>query len=244
MSKLADAMARATRREVRPIGFAAGNRQRHATMLVLARAAGPADAAAAAEQGADALIRGTAASGTDKTGDGAFWGSEAAVKDRAGAAAARQAGADFLVFDDESTAASVLLEEELGFVMRAGLDASDTFLRTVEGLPLDALLVPSLDGPLTVRRTLDLRRVAGLARKALLMPVPAEIDPGDLEALRDCGVIGVIGDGPAAVAALRARVDGLPARREQKERRAVSIAPVMGGSRVAVEEPPDEDDED
>lgn len=241
MSRLAEAMRRAARRDAQPIGFAATVARSNPTMLVLARAMSAADAADAVSRGADAVISATEESIAHEGSGALLWGTETPVQGRDGARALRGAGADFLVFSDDTTDASVLLEEDLGFVMRIGLDASDTFLRVVEGLPLDALLVPSLAGALTVRRTLDLRRLANFARKALLLPVAPDIAGAELEALRDCGVIGVVVDGPAGAAALRPVVDALAPRRRPKEGRSVSVLPrVAGVSHIEEPEEPDE----
>ena len=250
MSKLADAIDRALRREARPIGFGANAARRIPTMLVFARVTGAADAAAAAAAGADAVI--TAGDHFPRSAEGAvMWGSEAPVQGRAGARALREAGADFLVFDDESTDAAALLEEDLGYVMRIALDVSDTFLGTVgvrtspvEDLRLDALFVPGLDGPLTVRRMLDLRRVAGFARTGLILPVRTEIDPADLEALRDCGVVGVVADGPDGAAALRSKVDELPARRPRRKVRGstVLLPSSVGVGHIDEPEEPEDDE--
>lgn len=234
MSKLADAMRQATRPEARPIGFAATAAASTPTMLVLARAG-----AAEPVKGVTALI--TAAAAAKRPEGVALWGTEGAVEGRDGAKRLKEAGADFVIFDDESTNASVLLEEDLGYVMRIDLDASDTFLRTVEGLPLDALLVPALDGALTVRRTLDLRRIASFARKPLFMPVTAAVDPTDLEALRACGVIGIVTSADDA-AAVQEKVAKLP-RRRPRESRAVDITARGAATPLPVEEPSEDDDE-
>ena len=242
MSKLSDAMRRALRREARPIGFAASATRPIPTMLLLARVQGAAEAGEAAAQGADAVIT-TSAGHLPRGTDAAIWGTEALVEGRAGARALREAGADFLVFADDATDASVLLEEDLGFIMRISLDAEDTFLRTVESLPLDALLVPGLEGALTVRRTLDLRRLTAFARKPLILPVTPAIDGTALEALRDCGVIGAVVEGAAGAAALRPKIDALAPRRRPKDGRSVSVLP---GGAVAVThvDEPDEPDEE
>jgi hypothetical protein len=240
MSKLADAMRRAARPEARPIGFAATAVARNATVLVIARVGSAAEAGKAGKAGADAVVT-TKADDAGKEAAGAIWGVEAGLKDREAAKALAKSGADFLVFDDDATDASILLEEDLGYVMRIGLDATDTFLRTVETLPLDALLVPALDGALTVRRTLDLRRVATFARKPLIVQVADAVEPAVLEALRECGVIGVVVDGAAAVAGLRARVDGLAPRRRTRDSRSVRLTPVAADGSVRIEEDDDDD---
>lgn len=237
MSKLADAMNRATRREARPIGFTATAIKPNPTMLLLARVSSATDAADAAANGADAVI----VTSDDRlpresTGD-IFWGTGAPVSGRDAARSLREAGADFIVFDDATTDASVLLEEDLGFVMRIDLDASDTFLRTIDTLPVEALLAPSLEGALTVRRTLDLRRIAAFARKALVLPVPAAIDAAALEALRDTGVIAVVVDGASEVKVLRATIDALPPRRRAREAATSAVALPAGIGVTQIREP-------
>ena len=233
MSKFADALRRAARPQARPIGFAAASAPKQPTILLVARAAG------AAVDGADAVIA------SDASGAGAaLWGTEAAVSDRAAAAALAQAGAAFVIFDDASTDAAVLLEEGLDFVMTIALDASDTFLRTVESLPIAGLLAPALDGALTVRRTLDLRRLTAFTRKPLLLPVTAEIEPVALETLRDCGVLAVVADA-AAVPALRSKIDGLPPRRRPRDEGGVTLGGRPSGAATPAPAPDeDEDDED
>ena len=233
MSKLADAMRKATRPEARLIGFASASAKPNPTMLVIARASSAADVRKSADQGADCVI---AASANISDAGKAVWGTEAQIKDRDAAKALVKNGADFLVFDDGTTDAAVLLEDDLGYVMRITFDAPDTFLRTVEGMPLDALLVPALGGSLTVRRTLDLRRIATFARKPLLLPVDNDIEPTVLEALRDCGVIGLVTEGSAGVSALRPKVDGLAPRRKAKDTRSVQLAPSGSGFAVRVDE--------
>lgn len=242
MSKLADLMRRAARQEVRPIGFAVTTVQRQPTMLVLARVAS-AQAADAAARGADAVILTDGHTLTADLGR-VLWGSEAPVASRDEVRALREAGGGFLVFDADITPAAALLEDEIGYLMRIDPAAPDTFLRAVETLPLDGLLVPSLDGALTVRRTLDLRRISSFTRKMLVLGVAPAIDPVDLEALRDCGVIGVVVEGLEAVTAVRAKVDALPPRRRPRDGRGVSIALRATGTAYEVEEFPAEPEEE
>lgn len=242
MSKLADLMRRAARQETRPIGFAVTTAQRQPTMLVLARVPA-AQAAAAAAAGADAVI---VADGQAATVDLSriLWGSEAPVAGRDDVRALRAVGAGFLVFDADTTPAAALLEDDVGYIMRVDPGASDTFLRSVETLPLDGLLVPSLEGALTVRRALDLRRISSFTRKMLVLGVAPTIDPVDLEALRDSGVIGVVVDGVEGITAVRAKVDALPPRQRSRDGRGVSIALRATGTTYQVEEFPAEPEEE
>jgi hypothetical protein len=231
-------MRKAARPESRPIGFGALAAKPNPTMILIAQAASAAEARKAADQGADGIIT-HAADGPGESVN-AFWGTQAVLKDREAARTLVKRGGDFLVFD-ENTDAAVLLEEDLGYVMRIALDAPDTFLRSIESFQqIDALLVPPLEDALTVRRALELRRIAISTRKALLLPVRNDIEPSALEALRDCGVIGVVATGAAGAAALRPKIDGLGPRRRAKDTRAVRLAPIGAGVSVRV----DEDEED
>lgn len=240
MSKLSDALRRVTQRESRPIGFTATATKAPPTMLVLAQAGG-ADAGALKDAGADGAILQSGGTGPD----GSLWGVELTSGGREKAVELAGAGCAFIVFDAETTDAAVLLEDDLGFIMRVDPDASDTFLRTVEGLPVDALLVPGVGAPLTVRRTLDLRRITGFTRKPLIVEVDAATDGTTLETLRDCGAIAVVANGTAGATALRAAVDALPPRKRKGEGRGSSLN-LAARTTMQVDNfpPPEEPDED
>ncbi len=201
MSKLADKIRRVTLVESTPLGFGAAGRARTSTMLLVAVAAGrwAERAQQAASGGADALIL-ALGEGAPKEGD---------VREAVGAAGEmpcgvqldhadpeviegmRQAGVDFVVFEAERTAAAALLNETLGYVLHLRDEISDVYLRTLEPLPLDAIFLPSREGPLTVRAQMELQRVAGLARTPLIMTVPPSTGPAELQCLRDVSVAGL-----------------------------------------------------
>ncbi len=221
------------------------SREQPATMLVVAtvREGSGAALAAATSAGADvvllapdtpptaeALTEATGAAGAAAVG---VWLRQASAE---AAKAASGAAIDFLVFADDNTPAQVLLDEKLGFVLSLAESADDTTLRVIESLPLDAVLVSYWDGELTVKRALELRRLAGLTRRPLILSVSADISAGDLEALRDCGVAAVIVDtaraGVDAVREVKARIAALPPRRKPRndERAQVSLpAPANAG---------------
>lgn len=236
MSKITDAMRRAMRREARPIGFATTSSAANATMLVVARP-GTDKPEAVAKAGADAVLL------AEVSKNGLLWGSEAPIEGARGTKTLRDAGCDFVVFDADTTAAAALLEDGLGYIMRVDLDASEALLRGIEGLPLDAVLVPALGGALTVRRTLDLRRLVAFVRKPVIVPVDAGITAAELEALRDCGVIGVVVEGAAGAKALRVTVDKLAPRKRNRDGRGISIGIQARGDSYEVEELPEPDDE-
>jgi hypothetical protein len=247
MSKLAERIKRATRAESAPLGFGVAAERRAApTMLCLLRLdgdrAGKLGAGAAA--GADAAIISGLAVGKlgavlKKLGDvpvGLALGST----ERATVAAARDAGVDFLLLEEQSPAEAVL-EDKVGFVLSVDTDMSDAELRALGGLPLDALEAPVVGEPFTLRRLIELRRLSMLSQTPLLVDVAAEVGPTRLESLREAGAAGVIVEGTSAdkLAALREAVLSLPPRGWRRDERTEALVPSLTGAPSDEVEEPD-----
>lgn len=245
MSKLSERMRRAARTEARPVGFTTVATQPQPTMLVIADLTAK-EAAKAADhaRNADALLL---AEDTANDAIAAAAGADVAVgvrlsrADRARVTALQEAGVDFIVLGEES-AASAMMEDSLSYILEVDGDPTDTELRTLDTLPVEALLAPAVEGALTIRRSVGLRRFVAFARKPLMLPVTGDSDAADLEALRELNVLLLLT--PAAAAgALRERVSTLAPRRRRREESNVGVPRIMlGGARV--EEPDEDDDED
>lgn len=234
MSRLGDAIKRAGRVEAAPIGFGlAAQRGPSPTLLCLLRLekdqVGKVGDAAA---GADAVIIGGLEAG--KLGDAAGKLSDLAVGLRLGSAerkavvAAREAGADFVLLDERALAEAVL-EEGVGLVLSIGADTGDAELRALAGLPLEALEVPPVREPFTLRGMLELRRLSALSQTPLLVEVQPDTEASRLQALRGAGAVGVILDGRHAgkLAALREAVLSLPPRGRGREERVEALLPPL-----------------
>jgi hypothetical protein len=150
--------------------------------------------------------------------------------ERSDVAAARAAGADFVVLDDGASGES-LLEEKIGLVLRIESEAGDTELRSLAGLPLDALEIGPATEPLTLRQLIELRRLALLTQTPLLADVPAGITASRLEALREAGVAGVVLDGKSAdkLDSLRKAVQSLPVRGRRRDEHSEALLPSLAG---------------
>ncbi len=248
MSELANRIRKALRTESQPLGFGAAARRPEPTMVVLAVARNGDEAAAAVQAGAAAVLFegsdvASLASACEKAG-GVPCGARVQGADRRAAEAAKAAGIDFLVIDAERTAAAALLDEKLGFALDVTGELSDAQLRTLEAMNLDAIWVGPVDGPLTVRRLMELRRVSGMARKPLAASVPADVSSDDLEALRGAGVavVGVRASSREDVEKLRKAVEALPPRaRAKAEERPMPLVPRAA---AVGEEEIDEDEEE
>ena len=256
MSKLANRIRKITRVEPAPLGFGvAAARTRPPSLLLMVHGPGssmrpPADLM---DSGIDALL--LSLNPEKEANEAARWAKAAGdlpcgvrvpSAARETVATLKQAGIDFLAFDDESASADVFLDIEMGYVLTLSGDPSDTLLRAMADFPLDALWLADWHGPLTVRAQLDLRRIYLLARTPLLVPVRADIGAGDLECLRDTGVVGVAVEGHEHGAwdrlpALRKAIDGLPPPRvRRREERPDAVLP----ARTSVPESAEDEEEE
>ena len=226
-----------------PAGFASAARPTSRHILVVAEAADAAAAAAAVEAGVDAVLlrRADALGGTLGKGVAGLWLEDA---DADAVNQARQAGADFFVFEDGRAAASALTPTDIGRVLILGPDQDAERLRSVAAIDLDAVVVEAMPGPLTVRDQLALRRVAMLTGAPLLIAAGGEPDTASLAAWRDAGALAVLVTGDAAAlhrAVAAADAVPAPARRDQHEGGTALIGAPRGGGHTHEH---DDDDDD
>jgi hypothetical protein len=247
MSKLSDAIRRVQRIDAAPMGFGAARATAKATLLVgvMTPAAG---VKAAWEKGADIVIvdarTGTlSAADVKKAAEGnsqAPLGAWQANPSRELAAELQKAGLDFLLLSADATPAETLLVEDLGFVLALPEEPEELFLRALEGLNLDGLLLNRVPSPLTVAGQLDLNKISMLGRRPLVCEVPASASKSDLECLRAAGCAMVLVSSADAVTAVKETVVSLPApRRPRREER-----PVVSLPRQQAPAEHDEDDDD
>lgn len=242
MSKLADAIRRTLRSESAPLGFGAARAAPKATMLV--------GAFGASASGADILVldgRKAAPTAADvnkaKGAEGvAALGLRADEIDRARLTELRKAGLDFLLFEPNATPASLLLDDELGYVMALPADPDESFLRSLGPLHLDAFFLEDLPSPLTVARQLELTRIGVFGGHPAIARVKAGADKTDLECLRAAGVVALLVDDAAGVAALKETVMSLPPRRNRRDERP-SVAVSLPRSQPQHDDDDDDDDD-
>lgn len=246
MSKLGDAIRRSQRVEATPLGFGAARPAPKPSMLVgfIGKAT---DAAAARDAGAEVIL--VDARGQDVPAADAAKLREAAADlplgvwsksaDAAKAKALREAGVDFLVFEAESTSATALLEEDMGYVLVLPEAPEELFLRSLEPLPLEAVIVSSVPMPLTVADQIELGRNGAFARKPMLCQVKADIAKEEAQCLRTTGVVALLAGAPADVGRLKETVASLPPRKQRRDDR-----PVVSLPRGQAPQQEDDDDDD
>ncbi|UCH87160.1 MAG: hypothetical protein JSU97_01845 [Dehalococcoidia bacterium] len=258
MSKLGDKIRKATRLESGAIGFGAvATRPGTPSMLLIVH--GPASSMRPpddlAGRGVDAVLLSFSNPQADMS-QLAKWAKKASdvpcgaqVMAASGkiVAALKEAGADFLVFDAETTNAEALLETEMGYVLALSGQPTDSLLRTMDAFRLEGLWVGDWREPLTVHRQMELRRVHLLSRKLLFAPVRPDIGPAELECLRDAGVVAVAVNGMEAGAwqqlgDLRQAIDGLPTKARRREERPDVVLPLGRELTPQVEEEEEEEE--
>jgi hypothetical protein len=252
MSKLGDRIRKTTNTEPAPIGFRTVRPAKNPSLLVTVLLAGGdvGKVAAAADKGAGAIMLRSAAPDAVKAASEAAGEVPVGVHpeqvDAKGVAALVEAGADFLVFEAESTPATALIEEKPGYVLALKDTQDDTYLRVLESLALDAILLDGWSGPLTLRKQVELRRIAGLTRKPLMLPVALPVESAELECLRDAGVSVLAVDGSdealAELPALVSTIEALPGPRRRRETSLEVLLPRAAEMAAEEEEEEDEDE--
>jgi len=256
MSKLAERIRRALRVDSPPIGFGTAARVSNPSLLLAAflPSLWPEAAKEAATGRADTCL--LAASDpqdkevkqvVDALGE-VPCGLHVPRVDGEAAAHLTELGVDYAAFEPETALATALLDSNLGHVLFLGSDLPDIYLRTLEALPLDAILLRQWEGPLTVRRQMELQRISGLARKPLILPVSPQVTAAELQMLREAGVVAVgveVGSKGSldTLASLRKLIDELPLRQQRREEHAEAILPSVAEAVARAADEGEEDDE-
>ena len=163
-----------------------------------------------------------------------------------------KAGCDFIVFPAASTPLAIAKNnKETGKILDVESSLSEGLLRTVNELPVDAVLIAGeeKEQPLTWQRLMGFRRFADLLTKPLLVSVTSQVTGEELLALWEAGVTAVVVEIDAKqpedrLMKLRQEIDKLEFS-TRRNRRGGALVPNAGqrAGRPATEEDDDEDDE-
>jgi hypothetical protein len=201
MSKFITKLERIWKGKAQPIGFGVQAKAKSPPMAVIAiiPQGEPQRAALAVETGVDALLipietlneQGKALSQVISAAGNIPWGVWIKGVSKGDIKWLIERGCDFLVFSADEVPAVLLVEEGIGKVLEVEPSLSDSLVRTIALLPIDAVLLTENE-PLTIRRLMDYERLASLGNKPLLLALPSRISEGDLEGLWEAGVRGVV----------------------------------------------------
>jgi hypothetical protein len=167
------------------------------------------------------------------------WGGWLKTSSQAGISPLIKAGCDFVVFPS-SMPLTVFNKEEagkIGKILEVEASLSDSLLRTLNGLPVDAVFFVAEENTelsLTWQHLMLFQRLGDWLTKPLLVPVPAKITTDELQTLWTAGVDGVVVAvtselSPGRFQELRQIINGLafpaPRRREKREPLLPRISP-------------------
>lgn len=102
---------------------------------------------------------------------------------------------DFLVFPATNTSLAMLQNSEVGRILEVESSISESLLRAVDELAVDAVLIAGEQAKgsfLTWHHLMVFQRSASLLAKPLLVPVPSSVTANELQVLWGGGVDGVI----------------------------------------------------
>ncbi len=106
-----------------------------------------------------------------------------------------KAGCDFVVFPAATTPLTLLQTGEIGKILEVEPSLSESLLRTVNELPIDAVLITTeQEGEycLTWHHLMLFQRFADLLIKPLLVSIPLNVTANELQALWEAGMDGVV----------------------------------------------------
>jgi len=233
MSKLVEKLESLCEGRAQPMGFAAAMaREKRSPMLLIVSLSGTALESAVDLAGGDAVLvtvadmAKTATLGERAKGWGDLpWGVMIKAVTAEGLKQLAGLGCDFIIFDAAQAPLSLLNDDAIGKVVSLDPSLPDSLIRAVDCFPIDAAFVgESVEGAaLSVYQLLVYQRLANLVRRPLLTPVPAELGEGDLEALLEAGVMGVIVEvaGKRSIgrlAEVRRTIDSISTSRKKREK--------------------------
>ena len=258
MSKLIETLERTADYTATPIGFGAASRQQDtpASMALIGMVSSEnlAKRPKLAEAPVDAILVSVKPRGLralNKLADSPLadrlWGVHLTETDDTQAKEIKKKGCDFILFNPDSTPASLLNDADLGMLMSVGPDLSEDAARAIQDLPIDAALyLPEQDLlPLTVQKLIDIQVVRGLLDKPFLLATPASMEPPDLEALRNAGIAGLALDLSSTqdIARTKKAIANLPRRKPTPTSRHV-VAPQASHGLGHPDHGGDEEDQD
>jgi hypothetical protein len=146
------------------------------------------------------------------------------------------AGCDFIVFPAADTPLTIVEKGEVGRILEVEPSLNEGLLRTVNELPVDAVLIAGeekKEGPLTWQQLMRFQRFADLLTKPLLVSAPAKLAGSELLALWEAGVSGVVveadtGQAQDRLKKLRQEIDKLDFPSQRRREKPEAILPRTG----------------
>ncbi len=162
-----------------------------------------------------------------------------------------EAGCDFVVFPAASHVSATPQDDKVGKVLQIDASSGEGLLRTVNNLPVDAVLADNMyqaGSAISWHSLMLMQRLVNLVTKPLLVPLSLKVSASELKALWEAGIDGVVVEAdarqPGKLKELRQAIDKLPPRSSRKHGKAEAMLPHVGTAGVTETETEEEDEED
>ena len=244
MSKLIERLEKVDAASTPPLGFGASRTQSKPASMLLVALADAASTEALTKIQADFCVLSTPAAGeaevkaASEALDDASWGLWPSALSSESLEGIKEQGGDFFIFSETDTPAEVLSGEELGRLIAIPADFPEELGRSLEELPLDAVLMTGLEeaAPLSVKNLMQVRSIRDLISKPMLLLRSRPLSQGELTVLHDTGIQGIVLDSRSVDAddALKVKeaIDALPPRKTKRDQPA-PVVPRLASSEAA-----------
>ncbi len=260
MSKFIDKLMRLRQTEPQPMGFALGRPavEKPRMQLAVSLTSDNSDSVAAISDSVDAVIielaKANALKAIEKicqAKESPIAGGWFRISEDETLSKLSETTCDFIVFPTNSTLA-VTQKEKIGKILELDETLSDALLRTINDLPVDAVLVSDKEKekPLTLNRLMAIRRIIQMLNKPVIASVSDSLTSSDLQAIWDLGVscllIESVNDQSAAkLKELKKAIEKLaPAASRKKERASPLLPRIQAKTPPTETEHPDEEEEE
>ncbi|MBF8267813.1 MAG: hypothetical protein HW388_1321 [Dehalococcoidia bacterium] len=254
MSKLIDRLEKVGTAASNPMGFGANRTVEKAPPLLLIALSGMEPPKSLSQIQADSLIIATPQ--VEKEGleaakvmaEDTIWGVWPETLTSDSPDVLKEEGGDFFICSPGNTPDEVLAGEELGRILAIPVDFPEELGRSLEGLPVDALLLTGLEeaSPLSLGDLLQICSMRDLTSKPMLLLRSHGLNQGELAVLQDAGIQAVVLDLRAVkgkeATQMQEAISGLPPRKTKRD----SASPVLPrpSSRALSPGRRDDDDDD
>jgi hypothetical protein len=162
---------------------------------------------------------------------------------------ALKSGCDFIVFPADAAVVTTQ-DDSVGMIIQVDTSIAEGPLRTVNDLPIDAVLVTlqaEKDGHFNWHQLMLLQRFAGIITTPMLVSIPSGTGNDELQLLQDAGIDGVVIDTgpdqpPGEVSRLRQVIDSLKTTHKHQKIDALLPHTDQSAEMLAEIEEGDEDD--
>ena len=162
---------------------------------------------------------------------GAVWGGGLKETGSGEVEKLKEAGFDFIAFNESNASGGVLENSNLGRILKLDVSLDESLLRTIGGLPVDSVLLGGdylSQGHLKWQHLMLIKRFAGMLPQPIMVTIPNGLSDSELKALWDMGIDGFTleiekGGSLESLSCIRKKIDAIkwPQRHDKSKKGAL-----------------------